>query len=810
MKKPNLILLVGIQGCGKTYYAKENILNNNSSNYVYISQDDFGKKKHFTLFLESLEMRKNIIVDRTNHTQKQRDKYTLIARSKDYNITIINLNKPFKECVSNLLQRTHDTITHTHPTFNPKNYKEASEILYKTLREYEPPLEDECDILINEHNFDPYYLDISEKFSNFLIVGDIHGCFDEFKQLLDNYVSKGYSLDNTAIVSVGDLVDKGPKSKEVLDFFYNSKHSSQCYVVRGNHEYKVQRYLRGNKITISHGLDITINQCNLDKKSSQYDSNYAKNLLEDLDSLPFMLKISTDGYVLHAGIHPNKSLFRQPKEYLLFARTFNPVTHSFNTFGDKSWFEYYSKNKPVLFFGHQEIKTTKISQNLYGLDGYCVFGGELRGAIVSTKNKKIKSIEIISVPANKKYYEKDEVMTSNLIDQMLFLEKQGYLKSSQKDNLILFNYTQKTMYEEYWNSYTMQARGLVFDKQTKQIVARPFGKFFNINENEFTQLHNLPVDNSFEVFEKVDGVLGIIFYYNSKWIITTRGEFDSVQSIIGEELLKSQINTSKMNPNYTYICEIIHPKCRVIVDYGNTIKLILLSCVDTLKGEEISYIQLKEEAKQTGFEIINKIDSYSSVHQIIEEKDTWPSNFEGVVIRFNDGLRVKVKSTSYNALMEVSQGYESYKLLNYLDYHGDIDEFFIKNIPEELRDKVLFNLNKLSLMYRQIYSELENDILQIQRVLLKKLETLNNNSNNSSNKNLNKKLEINSTLLQENITFLGEIVYKNSTDKSFQNLDLKIKHKNAIMYYIKSQKENIHFYILKELKKNLKKPLKIN
>ena len=799
MENPVLILLVGIQGCGKTYYAKNNILNNNTLDYVYISQDELGKKNHFTLFIESLDARKNIIVDRINHTQKQREKYTLIARSKGYNITIINVNKPFKECVSNLLQRTYDTTTNAHPTFNPKNYKEASEVLYKILREYEPPLEDECDNLINIHNFDPYCLDISNKYSNFLIVGDIHGCFDEFEQLLNEYILKGYSLHDTVIVSVGDLVDKGPKPKQVLDFFFNSKYSSQCYVVRGNHEYKVQRYLRGNNITISHGLDITIDLCNLDKENSNYDSNYSQNLLEYLDSLPFMIKISQDAYVLHAGIHPNKSLFRQPKEYLLFARTFNPVTHSFNTVGDKYWFDYYSKNKPTLFFGHQEVKIPNISQNLYGLDGYCVFGGELRGAIVSTKNNKIDSIEIISVQAKKEYYKKDENITSNLVDQMLFLEKKEYLKSSQKDNLILFNYTQKTMYEQYWNSYTMQARGLVFDKFTKQIVARPFGKFFNINENEFTQLHNLPVNEPFEILEKVDGVLGIIFYYNSKWIITTRGEFDSVQSKIGEELLKSQINISKMNPKYTYICEIIHPKCRVIVDYGKTQKLILLSCVETLTGEELSYTQLKEDASRTGFDIVKKINSYSSISEIFQAKNSWSSDFEGVVIRFKNGLRVKVKSDSYNTLVEVSQGYDSYKLLSFLGFGGEIDSSQFINVPEELQEKVSLNLDKLASLYKSIYIQLEKDVLNIQNLILKEIDKTTSTTNpHIDNQNINIKL------LQKNIHLVSDIIYNDSEFTNIKKSNIEIVHPHCIISYIKLQHSNIHSYILKKLKKYIK------
>ncbi|MFT4244141.1 MAG: RNA ligase [Candidatus Woesearchaeota archaeon] len=806
IKKPILIILVGLQGCGKSTFATQLIKISNQK-YTIISQDNLGRKKHLDLFNQLIDKNENIIIDRTNHTQKQRENYTTIGFNSKYHVIVINLNITFKKCVNNILKRVKEKSKHL--TFNPTTYQEASEVLYRTLQEYEPPLIDECHSLINIHDFDPYCLDISDKYSQFLVIGDIHGCFDEFQELLNKFESKGYSLENTAIVSVGDLVDKGPKSKEVLEFFFNSKYSPHCYSVRGNHELKIQKYLRGNNIIISHGLEVTIKDCNLDKKSPKYDFTYNQKLLENLDSLPFMIQIAKKNYVLHAGVHPEKSLFRQPKEYLLFARTFNPITHSFNTIGDKKWYEYYTSEKPRLFFGHQEVQNTQITKNLYGLDGYCVFGGELRGAIVQTLNCEIEKIEIISTPAKKTYYQRDEFLSSNLVENLInhfkILERQGYVKSSQRNNLILFNYTQKTIYEEYWNTYTMQARGIIFDRLTNQIVARPFGKFFNINENESTQLKKLPLQESFEVFEKIDGVLGIIFYHNNRWNISTRGELNSMQAMIGENILKSKINTSKMNPNFTYICEIIHPNCKVIIDYKNEQKLILLSCINTQSGEELTYSQLEEEAVKTNFEIIKKISNFTSIEEIVAQQKIWNNTFEGVVIRFKNGLRVKVKSHSYNSLVEISLGVNSNKLLEYIQKDGTINQNFISTLPEEIKYKTIFQLEKLSSRYKKIKKEIEKDVIQIQKNLINELTLINSIKKNEFPK---EKTKIQTKFLLKNLKIIGEIVYNNSRNgylpKRLNNSISIFKHPNCIIYYIKSQHSNIDKYIKNLIRNELK------
>ncbi len=61
------------------------------------------------------------------------------------------------------------------------------------------------------------------------VVGDIHGRYDAFIRLLE---SADYDPESDIVYSVGDMIDRGPKSVETLEFF-NQKNT---YAIRGNHE----------------------------------------------------------------------------------------------------------------------------------------------------------------------------------------------------------------------------------------------------------------------------------------------------------------------------------------------------------------------------------------------------------------------------------------------------------------------------------------------------------------------------------------------------------------------------------------------
>jgi RNA ligase len=118
--------------------------------------------------------------------------------------------------------------------------------------------------------------------------------------------------------------------------------------------------------------------------------------------------------------------------------------------------------------------------------------------------------------------------------------------------LSIWNYSPKAQYESAWDQYPLllQTRGLIMDNDGN-VVARPFKKFFNIEENRHTPTQD------FEVFEKMDGSCIILFYYNDEWIFATRGSFTSEQAIKAKEL-SSKYPLENLDKNNTYLFEIIY------------------------------------------------------------------------------------------------------------------------------------------------------------------------------------------------------------------------------------------------------------
>lgn len=89
--------------------------------------------------------------------------------------------------------------------------------------------------------------------------------------------------------------------------------------------------------------------------------------------------------------------------------------------------------------------------------------------------------------------------------------------------LSIYTYTRACQYERIWNRVTTRCRGLVADDTTGEIVALPLPKFFNIGEHESGQPYApaLP-DEPFDVYDKVDGSLAVIFHYAGRWQVASR------------------------------------------------------------------------------------------------------------------------------------------------------------------------------------------------------------------------------------------------------------------------------------------------
>lgn len=270
-------------------------------------------------------------------------------------------------------------------------------------------------------------------------------------------------------------------------------------------------------------------------------------------------------------------------------------------------------------------------------------------------------------------------------------------------DLRILNYTPKCQYERYWTPETLACRGLVINSKD-EIIARPFEKFFNYEEVKDIVSLNL----SFEVFDKVDGSLGIIFKYANETVIATRGSFTSDQAVKAREILnKYPLFEAGILEGYTHLVEIIYPSNRIVIDYGNEEKLVLLSIIKTDTGNEISYDSIKSLSL-----LIPIVERYDGItdYNTIQEKNI--ENKEGVVIKFSNGFRMKIKYADYCRLHRIVTGVSSKTVWEHLKDGKSIDEL-IENVPDEFYDFVKSTQAKLIEQFNAIKFEVEDTYMNI-------------------------------------------------------------------------------------------------
>ena len=207
-----------------------------------------------------------------------------------------------------------------------------------------------------------------------VVIGDIHGCFDELMDLLELINLKR----NDRVVAVGDLVVKGEKNREVLDRFIDDPRFSS---VIGNHDRVLRQSWRGEPVRLTKAQRKT--QAELNSNRARYAA-YLKSLRYTIDLGSHL--------VAHAGIRPGVRLDHQMAADMTQIRTMgtNPASRK-----GVPWYKVY-RGKKIVLFGHWPAAAPRVASRAIGLDTGCVYGGRLTAFI-------IEAAEFVSVPARRAY-----------------------------------------------------------------------------------------------------------------------------------------------------------------------------------------------------------------------------------------------------------------------------------------------------------------------------------------------------------------------------------------------------------------------
>jgi len=158
-----------------------------------------------------------------------------------------------------------------------------------------------------------------------LAIGDIHGCFAALQTLEEIVPFRPDDL----IVTLGDYVDRGPQSREVLDWVIARHAAGQVIPLRGNHEVMMLEAREGEDM-----LDEWL-QVGGRKTLDSYVAAGTTGQLTDVPASHWQfLEFQTRRYLetathffVHAGVIPDLPLEEQPDEYLFWERFFDASPH---------------------------------------------------------------------------------------------------------------------------------------------------------------------------------------------------------------------------------------------------------------------------------------------------------------------------------------------------------------------------------------------------------------------------------------------------------------------------------------------------
>jgi RNA ligase len=288
--------------------------------------------------------------------------------------------------------------------------------------------------------------------------------------------------------------------------------------------------------------------------------------------------------------------------------------------------------------------------------------------------------------------------------------EQGLITSREHPDggLWIHNYTQRCQYTRAWDEVTRMCRGLITDA-TGRIVARPFRKFFNLEEHTPEEIAGL-ADKPFTITRKLDGSLGIGYLApDGQLAIATRGSFTSEQAQWATRYIRTHYpdfcNETLTHTHYTYLFEIIYTDNKVVVDYKGFEGLIVLTVVHTETGEEVGDDFLPVFVGLDMLPVVDRIEAHwqSLPQDLVNE--------EGYVIAFHHTTpptRIKVKLAEYVRLHRLLTKLNDRGVWECLK-NGDSLDTFLENVPDEFYQWVRGVESRLKAEYERIEAQCHAD-----------------------------------------------------------------------------------------------------
>ena len=213
-----------------------------------------------------------------------------------------------------------------------------------------------------------------------IIIGDIHGCHEEFSALLTRLAPRS----EDQVILLGDLVNRGPDSLRVLDI----AREVRAIVLLGNHELRLLEHRRSGYTTKLKETDaVTLAQL----RPADWD------LLESLPLTHHLPEINT--LCVHGGFVPGTPWAQQPAEIVTRVQVVDREGHAFKRAecpGGVLWADLWS-GPPFVVYGHTPRPAIYKLKWSAGIDTGCVMGGHLTAYVLPDRR-------FVQVRAKQRYF----------------------------------------------------------------------------------------------------------------------------------------------------------------------------------------------------------------------------------------------------------------------------------------------------------------------------------------------------------------------------------------------------------------------
>ncbi len=258
-----------------------------------------------------------------------------------------------------------------------------------------------------------------------LVIGDVHGCYGEFLELLD----KCALSEDDEIIALGDIIDRGPDTPRLLKFFTDHQNVRS---IMGNHE---RKHIRSYQGKVRPALSQLITRRELSERG------YRKMIDLIID---FPVYIELDNAVLIHGFYEPGIVLNRQKENVLIG-TMSGETYFLEKF-QEPWYRLYDGDKPVIAGHHDYSRAHKpmvIDDKVFLIDTGCCYGGFLTGLI-------LPDFRLISVDCKHDYWSRikkqyaDIRLTAKSDEKLTWEQAEDLIEGSVKQNNVPIETVRRT------------------------------------------------------------------------------------------------------------------------------------------------------------------------------------------------------------------------------------------------------------------------------------------------------------------------------------------------------------------------------